>query len=270
MGFEEINLVIPCLEMAHDSGIDDLDAPQVASPRVFKTHFWRPHCPAGAGRYVFLVRDPLEAGPSFFHFMQGWFFDAGEASGAARGRLGASCFAVYCLALPCLATLLACRPAGGFWQHSGRRQAPVPTWCPPGAEGRVPTTPAAPAVRAGHDAAVPAGVLAGSRGAQRPDAERLPLAQHRLLVPAQAGAGQARGRGRGGAGKGGSGAAAAGGQPSRAAWWCQHSVPLAGGVLPDPAHPALPTHMPDPADATLGSCGCITRTFISTCPPPWP
>lgn len=80
MDFEEINLVIPCLEMAHDSGIDDLDAAQVASPRVFKTHFWRPHCPAGAGRYVFLVRDPLEAGPSFFHFMQGWFFDAGEVT----------------------------------------------------------------------------------------------------------------------------------------------------------------------------------------------
>lgn len=39
-------------------------------PRVYKTHFWHLHCPKGAGRYLFITRDPLDAGPSFYHFLQ--------------------------------------------------------------------------------------------------------------------------------------------------------------------------------------------------------
>lgn len=94
-------------------------------PRTFKTHWWYPHCPKGAGKTVFICRgarvlrsrcggrpssaaaapaawaslpavtqqrdadlqppsplyfaaDPLEAGPSFYHFMNGWVFDDGK------------------------------------------------------------------------------------------------------------------------------------------------------------------------------------------------
>ncbi|PRW56116.1 sulfotransferase isoform A [Chlorella sorokiniana] len=81
MSFEEINLVIPCIEMAWDGGYKDLQAPQPWSPRVFKTHIWYPDCPKAAGvKYIFVVRDPQEAAPSFFHFLCDWTFDAGDIS----------------------------------------------------------------------------------------------------------------------------------------------------------------------------------------------
>ena len=56
MGFEEINLAIPCLEMGHDYGYTDLQAEQGWHPRAFKTHFWRRDCPRGAGKYLFICR----------------------------------------------------------------------------------------------------------------------------------------------------------------------------------------------------------------------
>ncbi|KAL4858057.1 Estrogen sulfotransferase [Chlorella vulgaris] len=80
MSFEEINLVIPCIEMAYDYGMRDMTVQDGWRPRVYKTHFWHPHCPKGAGRYLFITRDPLDAGPSFYHFLQGWIFDEGALS----------------------------------------------------------------------------------------------------------------------------------------------------------------------------------------------
>jgi hypothetical protein len=77
MNFEELNLEIPCLEMAYDSGLTDLDVPQAAHFRAFKTHAWHRDCPKG-GRYIYLLRNPLDAGPSFYHFMAGWFFPPGD------------------------------------------------------------------------------------------------------------------------------------------------------------------------------------------------
>ena len=38
--------VVPWIELAADCGID-LEAPQPAEPRIFKTHCWQPHCPKG-------------------------------------------------------------------------------------------------------------------------------------------------------------------------------------------------------------------------------
>lgn len=40
MSFEEISLTIPCLEMAYDGGVLDLQADQGYRPRCFKTHLW--------------------------------------------------------------------------------------------------------------------------------------------------------------------------------------------------------------------------------------
>ncbi|CAD7704407.1 unnamed protein product, partial [Ostreobium quekettii] len=79
MDFDEISLVIPHIELAHDAGYTDLDAEQVALPRVYKTHFWYDHTPKGA-RYIYVVRDPKDMSLSFFHFMQSWFFEPGEVS----------------------------------------------------------------------------------------------------------------------------------------------------------------------------------------------
>ena len=82
--FEELNMEIPCLEMAWDSGLGHLledGAPQSHVPRVFKTHSWYNYCP-GVGqegvKHVFVMRDPKKAAVSFYHFLGGWFFDKSE------------------------------------------------------------------------------------------------------------------------------------------------------------------------------------------------
>eukprot|EP00873_Tetraselmis_striata_P010064 jgi/Tetstr1/430328/TSEL_020153.t1 len=73
MDFDEISIAVPCLEMAWDSGVDPL-APQAHSPAAYKTHFYYPHCPSGCKK-IFVLRDPMDAGPSFYKFLNGWFFE---------------------------------------------------------------------------------------------------------------------------------------------------------------------------------------------------
>lgn len=79
MDFEDIDLVMPYLEFAHDYGITDLDEEQRWQPLLFKTHFWRPHCPHGS-KAVVVVRDPEDVAPSMFHYYSNWMFDAGTIS----------------------------------------------------------------------------------------------------------------------------------------------------------------------------------------------
>jgi hypothetical protein len=66
--------------MAADNGYGDLQAVQPgAPPRALKTHLWRPHCPAAPGaRHIIVLRDPLDAGPSFYDFMAVCFFSSGR------------------------------------------------------------------------------------------------------------------------------------------------------------------------------------------------
>jgi len=71
--FDEISVVIPCLEMGWDSGVDP-QAQQSFRPAAYKTHFYYPHCPSGC-RKIFVLRDPMDAGPSFYKFLNGWFFE---------------------------------------------------------------------------------------------------------------------------------------------------------------------------------------------------
>ena len=83
MSFEEINMVIPCLEMAFDSGIEDVEmAQEPYRPHVFKTHAWYPHCPKSEDgqdvKYIYVVRNPVKAAISFYWFLGGWFFDKDE------------------------------------------------------------------------------------------------------------------------------------------------------------------------------------------------
>ena len=78
MNFDEITEVVPWLELAHDLGLD-LDAPQRAEPRAFKTHFDWNSTPRG-GRYIFIARDPADSLVSFFHFFSGWVFETGSVS----------------------------------------------------------------------------------------------------------------------------------------------------------------------------------------------
>lgn len=84
MDFDEICRVVPWINMAHDVGID-LYAPQVAHPRVFKTHSTLDEAPKG-GRYVVVVRDPGDALLSEYHFFEGMFFESGSISLEAFAR----------------------------------------------------------------------------------------------------------------------------------------------------------------------------------------
>ncbi len=75
MDFDEITEVVPWIEVAHDTGLD-LDAPQRAEPRAFKTHLSRDLAPKG-GRRIVVVRDPIDSLVSFYHFFSGWVFEPG-------------------------------------------------------------------------------------------------------------------------------------------------------------------------------------------------
>lgn len=75
MDFDEITEVVPWLEMADALGMDPR-APQVAAPRVFKTHLTWEDIPKGA-RYVHVTRDPRDVLVSSYHFMEGWYFEPG-------------------------------------------------------------------------------------------------------------------------------------------------------------------------------------------------
>ncbi|MEQ8291090.1 MAG: sulfotransferase domain-containing protein [Roseovarius sp.] len=78
MAFDEITEVVPWLELAHDMGVD-VNAPQVAAPRAFKSHLGWDEIPKG-GRYIVVFRDPVDAMISLYRFFEGWWFEAGAIS----------------------------------------------------------------------------------------------------------------------------------------------------------------------------------------------
>lgn len=78
MDFDEITQVVPWLETALDLGLD-IDGPQRAQPRAYKSHLPWPMIPKG-GRYLVAVRDPGDVLVSQFHFWNGWFFEAGSVT----------------------------------------------------------------------------------------------------------------------------------------------------------------------------------------------
>lgn len=87
MSFEEISGVVPWIELAHDMGID-LDSPQTGPFRAFKSHLSWDRIPKG-GRYIVVLRDPLDAMVSMYSFFENWFF--------VSGTVGLEAFADYYL-----------------------------------------------------------------------------------------------------------------------------------------------------------------------------
>jgi hypothetical protein len=75
MDFDDISAVAPWIEMARALDID-LEAPQRAEPRGFKSHLPYDRLPKGA-RYVVSLRDPKDALVSLYRFMEGWFLEPG-------------------------------------------------------------------------------------------------------------------------------------------------------------------------------------------------
>lgn len=78
MDFDEITEVVPWLELAHDMDWD-VNADQVATPRAFKSHLRWDEIPKG-GRYIIVLRDPVDAMISLYRFLEGWRFEAGTVS----------------------------------------------------------------------------------------------------------------------------------------------------------------------------------------------
>jgi hypothetical protein len=78
MDFDDISRVVPWIETARMVDID-LEAPQRAEPRGFKSHLSYTRVPKGA-RYIVSLRDPRDAMVSMYRFMEGWFLEPGAVS----------------------------------------------------------------------------------------------------------------------------------------------------------------------------------------------
>lgn len=73
--FDDISRVVPWIELATAHKMD-LNAPQIAEPRGYKSHLAYTHVPKGA-RYIVALRNPKDALVSMFRFMEGWFIEPG-------------------------------------------------------------------------------------------------------------------------------------------------------------------------------------------------
>lgn len=73
MNFDEIEAVVPWIELAYDMGWD-LDAPQAAIPRLYKSHVSWHDIPKEC-RYICSFRHPYTAIVSFYRFFEGWLFE---------------------------------------------------------------------------------------------------------------------------------------------------------------------------------------------------
>ncbi|EAQ28833.1 hypothetical protein NAP1_14578 [Erythrobacter sp. NAP1] len=73
MDFDDISRVVPWDDTAYMLDFD-MTAPQVASPRGFKSHREYERLPAGM-RYVVTLRDPKETFVSFYRFLNGWHLE---------------------------------------------------------------------------------------------------------------------------------------------------------------------------------------------------
>jgi len=78
MDFDDISRVVPWIEASTGLGID-LDGPQVAEPRAFKSHLDANTVPSG-GKYINSIRNPTDALYSMHKFMEGWFLEPGAVS----------------------------------------------------------------------------------------------------------------------------------------------------------------------------------------------
>ena len=78
MAFDDISRVVPWLEVSYDLGLD-INAPQHAHPRTFKSHLNWYNIPKG-GRYIVSIRDPKDVLVSSFRFVEGWFFAVNSIS----------------------------------------------------------------------------------------------------------------------------------------------------------------------------------------------
>lgn len=78
MDFDDISRVVPWIETAGVLGLD-IEAPQRAEPRGFKSHLAYDAIPPGA-KGIVSFRDPRDALVSMYRFMEGWFLEPGAVT----------------------------------------------------------------------------------------------------------------------------------------------------------------------------------------------
>ncbi|MEM8857208.1 MAG: sulfotransferase domain-containing protein [Chloroflexota bacterium] len=78
MNFGEITEVVPWIGVVHHFGWN-INAEQVAEPRLFKSHATWERLPRGA-RYVVAYRHPYDVFVSQYRFEEGWFFEPNTIS----------------------------------------------------------------------------------------------------------------------------------------------------------------------------------------------
>jgi hypothetical protein len=78
MDFDDISRVVPWIETSRLLGVD-LEAPQRAAPRGFKSHLSWERAPKGA-RYLVALREPKDALVSLHRFLEGWLLEPGAVS----------------------------------------------------------------------------------------------------------------------------------------------------------------------------------------------
>lgn len=78
MAFDDISRVVPWIETSARLGID-IEAPQRAEPRGFKSHLRYDLLPKGS-RAIVSLREPKDALVSMYRFMEGWLFEPGTIS----------------------------------------------------------------------------------------------------------------------------------------------------------------------------------------------
>ncbi|WP_341713244.1 sulfotransferase domain-containing protein [Erythrobacter sp.] len=76
MAFDDISRMTPWEDSAVITD-SDMNQPQKAEPRGFKSHREYERLPSGC-RYVVTLRDPHETYVSFYRFMEGWMFEPGS------------------------------------------------------------------------------------------------------------------------------------------------------------------------------------------------
>jgi hypothetical protein len=85
LDFDDISMVVPWIETAAALEVD-LESPQRAAPRGFKSHLPFDQVPKGA-RYVVAFREPKDALVSGYKFMEGWFIQPGAVAVADYARM---------------------------------------------------------------------------------------------------------------------------------------------------------------------------------------
>eukprot|EP00210_Caulerpa_lentillifera_P006588 g6293.t1 len=80
MDFNDIGVVVPCIEYLSMFGFNDLYALQEYQPNMYKSHMRYDLVPKGKAKHIIIVRSPCDTAVSRFYHYEDWHFRKGEIS----------------------------------------------------------------------------------------------------------------------------------------------------------------------------------------------